>query len=228
MTFDLIDGLPESPLDAALYYARLGIPVFPCEPETKKPLPAKDRDANGKPIEGTGGHIKATTREETIRRWWARWPNAWIGYPTGPRSGIDVLDLDRKHGKNGFDAVPEWRDLSPIIISTPNDGAHDLFGSDGKIRNTTDKIALGVDSRGDGGYALLPGAGGYRFIKGGIEDLTPERRESLPVWPEKYRARANGADKSSPHVSNAIVETSPERIRAALAVIPNDARRSVG
>ena len=47
-------------VDAALAYAAHGFPVFPLTVD-KKPVPARDRDANGKPIPGTGSFKKATT-----------------------------------------------------------------------------------------------------------------------------------------------------------------------
>src|SRR5262249_42360586 len=45
-------------LDAALAYAKHGIPVFPCDPVTKVPIPRRDPDPTGKfkrGIPGTGG-----------------------------------------------------------------------------------------------------------------------------------------------------------------------------
>lgn len=155
-------------LDAALAYAALGIPVFPCDPVSKIPLPTRDKDSSGKKIQGTGGHKKATTDPEMIRRWWRARPNAAIGMPTGPTSGIDVLDLDCKRGKNGFAAVPDWERLSPVIVRTPSGGAHLYFKSTGSIRNSTSRIAIGVDTRGVEGYVLLPPSPGYQFLKGAI------------------------------------------------------------
>jgi len=51
-------------LDAALIYGKHGIPVFPCDPVTKVPIPRRDPDPTGKfkkGIPGTGGFKKATT-----------------------------------------------------------------------------------------------------------------------------------------------------------------------
>ncbi len=55
--------------DAALAYASYGFPVFPLTVD-KTPVPARDRDANGKPIPGTGSFKKATTDPIQIRAWW--------------------------------------------------------------------------------------------------------------------------------------------------------------
>ena len=70
-------------LDAAIAYARRGWPVFPCNPKNKRPFLAKDKDADGKPIKGSGGVSKATTDEEQIRAWWRKWPRAMIGVSVG-------------------------------------------------------------------------------------------------------------------------------------------------
>src|SRR5690349_17712054 len=67
-------------LKAALEYAARGIPVFPCRRETKRPRTPH-------------GFLDATTETAVIERWWRRWPDAMIGMPTGPASGIAVLDL---------------------------------------------------------------------------------------------------------------------------------------
>src|SRR6516225_9300778 len=68
-------------LEAALEYARSGTPVFPCNPLDKKPLT-------------TNGFKDATKDEAQIRAWWQKFPNAMISAPTGPASGMWVLDLD--------------------------------------------------------------------------------------------------------------------------------------
>ena len=41
-----------------------------------------------------GGFKAATTDQETIRRWWQRWPHAMIGVPMGSRSGVWAIDPD--------------------------------------------------------------------------------------------------------------------------------------
>ena len=58
-------------LDAALAYAAHGIPIFPVIRD-KIPVPARDKDANGKPIPGTGSFKKATTDPAQIRAWWGQ------------------------------------------------------------------------------------------------------------------------------------------------------------
>ena len=79
--------------------------------------------------------------------------------------GFDVLDLDAKSGKNGFAHVPDWEHLTPTIAMTPSGGAHLYFRASG-TRSTATKN--GVDTRGEGGYVILPPSPGYRWLKGGI------------------------------------------------------------
>jgi hypothetical protein len=71
--------------NAALAYARRGVPVFPCEPGAKRPLTRN-------------GHWDATTDPHAIGRWWKRWPSANVGVPTGEKSGVVVLDVDVDDG----------------------------------------------------------------------------------------------------------------------------------
>src|SRR5882724_6288273 len=121
---------------AALTYAAMGIPVFPCNKSNKRPMTEH-------------GFKDATTDQDQIVTWWEKHPDAMIGIPTGKASGIDILDLDVKKGKNGFAAVPDWADRSPIISRTPSDpslhtegapseGGHIWFKSEGKLSNSTD------------------------------------------------------------------------------------------
>lgn len=77
------DDLPDNLLEAALYYAQHGLPVFPCGPD-KRPLT-------------THGFKDATTKATQIKQWWHDQPNALIGMPTGEPTGIDVLDIDDPH-----------------------------------------------------------------------------------------------------------------------------------
>ena len=55
---------------AALRYANLGIPVFPCVPGGKQPLTPN-------------GFHDATSVARVVHRWWQRTPDANIGLPTG-------------------------------------------------------------------------------------------------------------------------------------------------
>jgi hypothetical protein len=67
-------------LEAALAYAAGGLPVFPLVPGGKVPAIGC-------------GFYAATTNPETIRRFW-RIGDRNVAIPTGPASGIWVVDVD--------------------------------------------------------------------------------------------------------------------------------------
>jgi putative DNA primase/helicase len=193
--------------DAALRWAARGIPVFPCKRTTKQPLTRH-------------GFKDATANEAQIREWWTTWPRAMIGIPTGTASGIDVLDLDLKpdEGIDGREFVSTR--LSPLVVLTPSGGEHQYFRSACQVRCTTDVIAPGVDTRGDGGYAIVPpssnSVGTYEFVTGDEADL--DDPTALPQLPgdllDKLGARHAGWSGTTP-------QADPKRIAAAMAVIPN-------
>jgi hypothetical protein len=145
------------PAKAALDYARRDWPVFPCRPNDKIPL-----------VKAWGK--TASTDPQQIEAWWRRWPDALIGVPTGERSGLVILDIDVKHGKNGFDTLAELgRSILPDtpIAHTRSGGVHLYFARDPilKIRNSVGEHGLGpgLDVRGEGGFVVAPDGrpGGY-------------------------------------------------------------------
>ena len=164
--------------EAALDYARCGIPVFPCNPIDKKPL-----SPNG---------FKDATRDETqILTWWQQYPNAMIGAPMGPASNLWAIDLDldpaRKiDGKATLDQLVKQRGALPSTWTsvTPRGGQHLIFAWDAnvEVRNSASKIGPGIDVRGNGGYICLPPSrnatgGAYQWEPGG-----PQNAALAPPW----------------------------------------------
>jgi hypothetical protein len=145
-------------LDATLKYVAKGWPVFPCNAH-KQPL-LKDWPNT------------ASIDPEQITAWWTRWPYALIGMPTGERTCIVVLDIDRKHGRNGVRTLAGlgYAELPAVpTVLTAHGGFHLHFQRpEGGLRNTAGAggrgIGDGLDWRGDGGYVVLPAPGsGYRW-----------------------------------------------------------------
>ena len=136
-------------LNAALAYAAQGWPVFPCNPLDKKPLVAH-------------GFKDATKDPEQITAWWTKWPNAMIGVPMGPASGVFCVDLDRKPG--GDDGIITWDKLesengtvNTRTHGTPSTGRHKFFLHQNGIRSIgLDRLAPGLEVKGDGGYVIVP------------------------------------------------------------------------
>lgn len=89
-------------------------------------------------------------------------PGDWYGIATGKRSGVWVLDLDVKNGKNGLRSISECGELPDTrTVRTRSGGLHLYFAYDeaDPIGNRVG-ILPGVDVRGDGGFVVGPGSGG--------------------------------------------------------------------
>jgi Bifunctional DNA primase/polymerase, N-terminal len=132
-------------LDAALHYATLNLPVFPCVPRGKNPAVAR-------------GFYSATTNPETIRRFWSvRDRN--VAIPTGAISGFWVLDIDPDHcGDASIDALQAKHGMLPPTreVITGGGGRHLWFRYTGPIQSSEGRVAPGIDVRGDGGYVVAP------------------------------------------------------------------------
>jgi RecA-family ATPase len=138
------------PRVAALAYARAGLRVFPCDPQDKKPLVAH-------------GFKAASTDPKQINAWWTRSPDAMIGMPTGRTNGMFVLDVDvdTKQNIDGFIALAAFEkqhgNLPETLRSTtPRGGSHYFFRWHKGIKNSASRLGPGLDTRGDGGYCILP------------------------------------------------------------------------
>jgi len=136
-------------LDQALALARGGVPVFPCHPLTsgdkaKSPLTEH-------------GFKDATSDPAVLEAWATRWPDALVGLPTGPSTGLLVVDLDVKHGVNGLDS---WRALEAAhgpapetyTVLTLSGGLHLYYLGAGAC--TKNRLGPNIDTRGEGGYVI--------------------------------------------------------------------------
>jgi RecA-family ATPase len=116
-----------------------GLRVFPCNPANKRPI---IRDWQS----------RATTDQTMIQQWLDSFPQAMYGTPTG--DSLWVLDIDAKNGGLLWLSENRSRLPSTLQVSTPSGGFHFYFK--GNVRNSVSKIAPGVDTRGVGGYVVLP------------------------------------------------------------------------
>lgn len=133
-------SMPQTLPEAAAWYARQGVPVFPCRPGGKAPLTRN-------------GFRDATTDTVQITAWWQQAPAANIGVPTG--AGFEVVDVDGPTGCVSF-GLADLRDASePLLgyVKTPH-GFHYYIAPTGGPNRT--RILPGVDYRGAGGYVLAP------------------------------------------------------------------------
>lgn len=153
--------------EAALRYAASGIPVFPCF-ENKKPRT-------------THGFKDASTDPTQINAWWREFPNASIGSPTGGNSF--VLDVDLPDGPEALAKLEqEYGSLPHTLEQMTGSGGRHLFFKlpEGvQIKNSAGKIGKGLDSRGIGGYVILPpsphpSGQRYQWTGKGILHAAPE------------------------------------------------------
>jgi len=150
-------------LEAALIYAKFGVPVFPCNWK-----PDKDGKIRKYPLVGEGGLYLATIDPTQIQEWWTKWPEALIGVPMGRRVGMWGVDADSKEKKGDVDGVKAWFDLqSECSDGINNDGvtrAHKtgtgglhflyLWENDRFVGCPTMK-GIG-EIKGEGGYLIFP------------------------------------------------------------------------
>jgi putative DNA primase/helicase len=215
---------------AALEWARRGVPVVPlhevyddictCPCTSKKCKDGKhgcgsECPSKGKHPRTADGLKSATTDEATIRRWWAKYPHANIGGVTGGVLHLVAVDVDPKSGgdANLCNLVEVhgagW--LDTFTQETGSRGSHFLFTypADVELRNSAGKLAVGIDTRAEGGYIVLAPslhASGRRYgianasgIKPApgwlIEDLTrkPHEQPETVIDFQERRHRSGGA-----------------------------------
>jgi hypothetical protein len=138
-------------LRAALDLAALGLPSFSCLADKRPATPHGFKDATADP--------------SRLQSLWSQHPGELVGVPTGSGSGFDVLDLDAKHAE----AKAWWKENCRRFPQTRkhrtrSGGLHLLFKHDDAMRCSAGKIALGVDTRSDGGYVVWWPAAGLPVI----------------------------------------------------------------
>ncbi|MCG3128278.1 MAG: hypothetical protein CHACPFDD_03156 [Phycisphaerae bacterium] len=150
-------------LHAALWYAELSYPVFPCALGRKAPLTEH-------------GLLEATTDAEQITAWWTQYPDANIAIRT---DGLVVIDIDGDGNAWLADDPAKLAELNVAPLSlTPRGGRHCYFRQPGgrAWRSTAGRLAPHVDTRANGGYVLVaPSA-----VEGKPYHWQDERELSVP------------------------------------------------
>lgn len=155
--------------DAALTYARAGIPVFPCTYPieiaggTVRCCLCHRRQKCDNPGEHPrykGWRHNASTDPKIIDAWWTPGARSNIGICTGAVSGLIVLDVDPPNGGNETLAAlerrygplpPTWRFL------TGGGGQHILFKHlGGYVKSRSGALGPGLDIKADGGFIIVP------------------------------------------------------------------------
>ncbi len=197
----------EELLRAALRYAELGYPVFPCAPGKKTPLTPH-------------GFKDATTEAATLEAWWAQFPAANIGLPT---AGLLVIDVDGKDNPWPTDAERAQGLARGPISLTPRGGRHHLFRQPaGKTwQNTAGKLAPQVDTRANGGYIVVPPSvvdgRAYRWAETFELDAGPGELPEPPSWLVERLDGDGPKGETAPTEANAIPEGQRNDALARLA-----------
>lgn len=120
-------------LDTALSLGRAGFYVFPMTPD-------------GRFLQGFGWDRGASRSVRQIRSWWASSPRQRIGIHTG-RSGLVVVDLDRKNGKDGFASLKAEGHRLPRTFSYTSrsgNGQHHIYRAPEGEQLTIDRDLNGM------------------------------------------------------------------------------------
>jgi hypothetical protein len=114
-------------------------------------------------LRGYGNAINADKFERIVRRWWSDNPEAMIGVPTGAPSGFWVLDIDvppeHEDGRIWLAAMEaEHGRCRPRVRLRRQAAGGTTCGATRTACATRRQWRLGVDTRGTGGYIVMPGS----------------------------------------------------------------------
>jgi len=132
--------------DIAIKYLKRGYSVIPIKPGIEK-----------KPLIDWQQFQKRRATPAEVTAWWKRWPNANIAIVTGRISKLFVVDADSVDALE-FLLQHLPKDLETPQVRTPRGGWHFWFTypDNVELRNTTSSIFPKLDTRGEGGYVLVP------------------------------------------------------------------------
>jgi RecA-family ATPase len=205
-----------SKLEHALRLAEAGYYVFPCKENGKTPLvPWTER---------------STRNPDTIKGWWIPDFGAEHNYNIGidcGKSGILVVDVDCKNnqpGKENYEKLEKEKGFGKDLytVHTPSGGLH-LYYRNSDFKNTASSVAVGIDTRGIGGYVLAAGSEIDGNAYHGKADTLYARDALSNVPPWLGEALHSSKRKSSEiHEGNkTIVEDNPDDIAAAIEFLQN-------
>jgi hypothetical protein len=172
-----------------LSLAERGWRLLPCAERGKQPLISDWRR-------------RASSDPEAILSWARRHPRCNWGLACGAESGIWVLDIDGESGTENLQDLLEQHGTqwTQTITAQTGNGMHFYFAypTEASIRNSASKLAAGLDTRGDGGYCIVPPSihptgATYRWtapLNGRMPASTPEWLLHLVAGPQRPAVRA--------------------------------------
>lgn len=202
-----------SALKTALQYAERDWYVFPIQPGSK--FPYKDFKWKEK-----------STNDPTLINKVAAHPkyhNCNWALDTG-KSGIFIVDVDTKPDKDGVESLKNLPQQlnSPLVVRTPSGGFHYYYIGQGP-NSASSKLGPGLDTRGQGGYVLIPGSANgngipYSFAEAGDPD-------PLPKWLSDMVGQPNV--KKEDHDIPICELDKEHNVRAAITYLENQAPEAV-
>lgn len=163
-----------TPLQHALECAAQGWAVFPVSSDKVPRCPR--------------GCLAASSDPATIKAMHAEYGFVLVAIATGEKSNVAALDLDHQHG-----AAEWWQDNRHRLPATRahrtrSGGIHLWFRHTPGLRNSTARIAPGIDVRGEGGSCIYWPATGLPVL----------HDAPLADWPEWLVPPAKPATAPSP------------------------------
>lgn len=164
--------------DAQAYAGRL--PIFPVHGiRDGRCTCGRECSSPGKHPLTKNGVLDATMSERQVTEWWERWPDANVALATG---SLYVIDLDGDAGLAAWRTItaqhPEANETR--IARTGGGGFHVYYTGGEDLRNTHWKLGQHIDTRGQGGYVLLPPS---EHASGRPYQWQQERpTQPLPAW----------------------------------------------
>ena len=197
----------DSLADAALDYLKLGWGVIPLHSvrEGRCSCPDPDCTSPGKhPRIAWEPYKTRLATEDEVRSWWQKWPDANIGIVTGAISGLLVLDVDGKEGRETL-RRRNLRTYPTAIVNTGGGGWHYYYRHPGGHHpNTTGKVGPKVDSRGDAGYVVAPPS---LHVSGNHYEWATSPRDCPLADPPPWLCEIN-----KPHRASATAPPFPQQI----------------
>lgn len=122
-----------------------GWPVFPVSRKTKAPCVA-------------GGFKVATMDMDQIKRWAREFPDANVGVPTGPITGLAVLDVDGEEGEQSLQRLAAQRGVHfrKTLTASSGRGRHLYYRFVNGLKSSASKLGPGLDIRAEGGSIIAP------------------------------------------------------------------------
>jgi hypothetical protein len=193
--------------DAAAAYGRAGVPVFPLNPGQKDPLP------------GSHSFRDATTDYDQIGRWWHEDPTRNIGI-SPDHIGCCVVECERDSAADVAKLETEGKTLPPTCEVRSASGGRHLWLL-GKAMSTAKKLAGTIDTRGAGGYVVVPPsviderdpkAAKDKTRRGRYMLVAHARLAVLPAWVAERVNRPTERRQASDNVTAADLNSLPKAL----------------